>query len=124
MEKKNMKLQNSKIKISCLVWMSWEQAAMVAARGMTTGSLVGWLSMSDGAIAGSSTWATWDRVVSVVEVIPASVWKDTIGISFGKGCFLMKSFLFSYVRSSNACRSPWEGKQKILKCFCNAFEIV
>lgn len=125
--KANRKKWSKKVEnkiFTCLVWRSWEQAAMVAARGMTTGSLVGWLSVSDGAMAGSSKWATWDKVVSVVEVMPASVWKETIGISFGKGWFLMKSFLFSYVRSSSACRSPWEDKKKKFEYFCNAFKII
>ncbi|GER49364.1 PsbQ-like 2 [Striga asiatica] len=77
---------------------------MAAPSGITTGNVVGGCSEEN---VGSSAWATRDSVARTAGEMPASVWKEMSGSSFGRRCFRRKSFLLSYVRSSRACMSPF-----------------
>ena len=93
-------------------WSSWAQAAIAAPRGTTTESLAGGPADSRATI-GSFSCATRDNVARAAGEMLASVWHETTGSSLGKWFLLRNSFLFSYVRSSSACMSPFKTVVKI-----------
>lgn len=55
---------------------------------------------------GSSAWAMCDMVAMTPGATLASEWKEMRGMLLGSLWFLMNSFRFTYVRSSNARISP------------------